>query len=150
MKVDKSMRYTLELLIAIGIIGLMNGCVSSSSEDITPKSVTVVNNSTNSSLPFTGRRVFNFMGTDSTAEDITINNDGTTVVGKIPYGDIKRIVYYKGEYQNPIPIDDETKYYINGNRIFILNSDGSIANGCPKVSGTTEEKSPICVSELKE
>lgn len=89
------------------------------------------------SLPFVGKREFNFEGGSGTGQTITISKNGNTVIrlhGSMAAGSQVGIVY-KGKYKNPLRVYDDTMYKIekiHGKWVISqLDGKGNIQTGCP-------------------
>jgi hypothetical protein len=92
-------------------------------------------------LPFIGTRYFNFEGGNGTGQSITIKEDGTMLIQL--HGTVSTLEQYRGEFTNPITLEDGQKLLIKENKIYRLSANGDVAQGCK------EEEKP-CVSELYE
>lgn len=89
-------------------------------------------------LPFVGKRSFNFAGGSGTAEFVTIQSNGHTVVescgASLPddNGDFQEpicSVNWKGPFSNPLKTDGGL-YRIEKERIYQIETDGSPARDC--------------------
>lgn len=79
-------------------------------------------------LPFIGTRRFNFLGGSGTGQSITIKADGSTVVQL--HGTMSSSVLYKGQFSNPIILDDGRGLLLRGNKVHQVSSDGQIVKSC--------------------
>lgn len=79
-------------------------------------------------LPFVGTRRFNFLGGSGTGQSITINADGSTVIQL--HGTMNTSVLYKGQFSNPIILDDGRGLLFRGNKVHQVSSDGQIVKSC--------------------
>jgi len=92
-----------------------------------------------SSLPFTGKRFFNFYGGSGTGHSISIKKDGTTTIAI--HGTSGSSTLYKGKFANPINLKDGSGWLIKDNKIFSL-MNGQINKGC------NGDDASLCESEL--
>lgn len=95
-------------------------------------------------LPFVGKRYFNFFGGTGTGNVITITANGETQLqgcGDLGAGGSCEVLY-SGPYQNPIPGDNGTSWFIRGEQV-ALRQNGDIENACG-MDGTQP-----CVTELE-
>lgn len=79
-------------------------------------------------LPFVGTRRFNFLGGSGTGQSITIKADGSTIVEL--HGTMSSSVLYKGQFSNPLILDDGKGLFIRGNKVQMVSSDGQIVKSC--------------------
>jgi hypothetical protein len=79
-------------------------------------------------LPFVGTKRFNFLNGSGTGQSITIEADGTTTV-KL-HGTANTSVSYSGPFTNPIIFKDGDGVKLEGDTIYSLRTDGTIAEGC--------------------
>lgn len=79
-------------------------------------------------LPFVGTRRFNFLGGTGTGQSITIKADGSTVVQL--HGTMSSLVLYRGQFSNPIILDDGTGLLLRGNKVQMVSSDGQVVTSC--------------------
>ncbi|MGB5961463.1 MAG: hypothetical protein WBG73_12435 [Coleofasciculaceae cyanobacterium] len=83
---------------------------------------------TQAKLPFVGTRRFNFLGGSGTGQSITIEADGSTVVQL--HGTMNSSVLYKGQFANPITLNDGSGLLLRGNKVHQVSSDGLIVKSC--------------------
>ncbi|MBD2232748.1 hypothetical protein [Phormidium tenue] len=125
----------------IGLSGLITGCAnvtpSSTSVDADLASKIDPNESSGNSEsvelaaeepPFFGDRYFNFYGGNGTGQSITIELDGATTVEQ--HGTESSSVLYRGQFSNPLILDDGERLRIEGNTISKISEDGDIISGC--------------------
>jgi hypothetical protein len=94
-----------------------------------PKSATSPQTaSPKTALPFVGTKRFNFLNGSGTGQSITIEADGTTTV-KL-HGTANTSVSYSGPFTNPIIFKDGDGVKLEGDTIYSLRTDGTIAEGC--------------------
>jgi hypothetical protein len=79
-------------------------------------------------LPFVGTKRFNFLNGSGTGQSITIDPDGTTTVKT--HGTMNTSVSYSGPFTNPIIFKDGDGVKLEGDTIYSLRTDGTIAEGC--------------------
>jgi hypothetical protein len=79
-------------------------------------------------LPFVGTKRFNFLNGSGTGQSITIEADGITTV-KL-HGTANTSVSYSGPFTNPIIFKDGDGVKLEGDTIYSLRTDGTIAEGC--------------------
>jgi hypothetical protein len=79
-------------------------------------------------LPFVGTRRFNFLGGSGTGQSITIKADGSTVVEL--HGTMSSSVLYRGQFSNPIILNDGRGLLLRGNKVQMVSSDGQIVQSC--------------------
>ncbi|HEY9648860.1 MAG TPA: hypothetical protein V6C88_20945 [Chroococcidiopsis sp.] len=99
------------------------------------------NTTSENSLPFVGRRSFNFLGGSGTGQSITITDDGTTTVQL--HGTAGTSVEYQGPFSNPIILSDGSGLVLAADKIYSLTNSGQVAQGC-RGEGT------LCEAELYE
>jgi len=63
------------------------------------------------------------MGGSGTGQSISITKDGNTTL--MFHGTVSSSVIYKGKFENPIH-----GYFLQGNKIYQVNPDGSFRKGC--------------------
>ncbi|MBD1874858.1 hypothetical protein H6F75_15330 [Nodosilinea sp. FACHB-131] len=91
--------------------------------------------------PFFGDRYFNFYSGNGTGQSITIELDGATTVEQ--HGTESSSVLYRGQFSNPLILEDGERLRIEGNTISKISEDGDVISGC---NGEDEP----CESELYE
>ena len=79
-------------------------------------------------LPFVGMRRFNFLGGSGTGQSITIKADGSTIVQL--HGTMNTSVLYKGQFSNPIILNDGRGLLLRGNKVHQISADGQIVKSC--------------------
>ncbi|WP_201543275.1 hypothetical protein [Psychrobacter immobilis] len=96
-----------------------------------------------SKTPFIGELYFDFVGANSTLENITINPSGYTTIMAIPKN-TPAYVIYEGMYSSMMPVHESKGYYsvIGKNAIAQLDSSGNLMYGC-KLDGNEP-----CISKL--
>ncbi len=90
-------------------------------------------------LPFVGKRLFNFMGGSGTEQSITISKDGKTKI--MFHGVTSSSTEYKGKFTNPIKLKDGTGYLFKDDKVYLLQKNGKVEQGC-------KDDGVPCVSEL--
>ena len=96
-----------------------------------------------SKTPFIGEMYFDFVGANSTLENITINPSGYTTIMAIPKN-TPAYVIYEGMYSSMMPVHEGEGYYsvIGKNAIAQLDSSGNLMYGCKL------DKNEPCISKL--
>jgi hypothetical protein len=93
-----------------------------------PATSGVTGETSQTALPFVGTKRFNFLNGSGTGQSITIEADGTTTV-KL-HGTANTSVSYSGPFTNPIIFKDGDGVKLEGDTIYSLRTDGTIAEGC--------------------
>jgi hypothetical protein len=93
-----------------------------------PATTGVTGETSQTALPFVGTKRFNFLNGSGTGQSITIEADGTTTV-KL-HGTMNTSVSYSGPFTNPIIFPDGDGVKLEGDTIYSLRADGTIAEGC--------------------
>ena len=106
----------------------------------------------NTTLPFTGERIFNFEGGNDNNGLIKIQKDGATDIEM--FG--KRFSYtvYRGMYNDSMASDEDESYFkVIGDSIIKLDKDGNIAYECeatPDYGLDVDLYERPCISKLYE
>jgi hypothetical protein len=90
-------------------------------------------------LPFIGTKSYNFLSGSGTGQSMTITNDGNVII-KI-HGTQESEIIYRGQFTNPIRIENEFGLLIEGNKIYQLDVNGKMTTGC-------KGEGKVCESEL--
>jgi hypothetical protein len=90
-------------------------------------------------IPFVGTKRYNFLGGSGTGESMTIENNGRVII-KV-HGTQETEIIYRGEFTNPIMIENEFGLLIQGNKIYQLDVNGKMTTGC-------KGEGKVCESEL--
>lgn len=90
------------------------------------------------SLPFSGRRTFNFMGGNGTENAISIDAGGQTRVESL--GTTGSSVDYEGQFSNPLVLQDGGALLFRDGKVYLMKGD-AVETGC------MEDGQP-CVSDL--
>ncbi|MEE3717699.1 hypothetical protein V2H45_13240 [Tumidithrix elongata RA019] len=92
---------------------------------------------TRETLPFIGTRRFNFLGGSGTGQSITIEQNGNTVVQI--HGTAGSSVIYRGNFSNPIVLEDGRKLLLEADKIYSLGL-GQSAQDCKSSGSPCEAK----------
>jgi hypothetical protein len=100
---------------------------------------------TNSKLPFVGKKNFNIDGGSGTSMEISISKDGDCIITAFLWnaqgGNYLKTEVYSNKYKKILNTSTEKFYTIEGNKIYQVNREGVKQKGC----GWTE----YCESELE-
>jgi hypothetical protein len=100
--------------------------------------------------PFAGSREFNFDGGAQTVKEITIQDNGFTIIKEPSSGegvDMKFSTTFKGQFANPIKLKDGTGLLFKDNKVFRL-VNGKIDSSC--IDAQSGQENIPCASELDE
>ena len=134
------------LALTVCSIGAANASidyVAQAEAEIEAAAQIAISNQVQSKTPFIGELYFDFVGANSTLENITINPSGYTTIRAIPKNTPPYVIY-EGMYRPMMPVYEGESYYavIGKNAIAQLDSSGNLMYGCK-----LDESEP-CISKL--
>ena len=128
---------------SFGVANASIDYVAQAEAEIEAAAQIAISNQVQSKTPFIGELYFDFVGANSTLENITINPSGYTTIRAIPKNTPPYVIY-EGMYRPMMPVYEGESYYavIGKNAIAQLDSSGNLMYGCK-----LDENEP-CISKL--
>lgn len=128
---------------SFGVANASIDYVAQAEAEIEAAAQIAISNQVQSKTPFIGELYFDFVGANSTLENITINPSGYTTIRAIPKNTPPYVIY-EGMYRPMMPVYEGESYYavIGKNAIAQLDSSGNLMYGCKL------DKNEPCISKL--
>ena len=129
---------------SFGVANASIDYVAQAEAEIEAAAQIAISNQVQSKTPFIGELYFDFVGANSTLENITINPSGYTTIRAIPKNTPPYVIY-EGMYRPMMPVYEGESYYavIGKNAIAQLDSSGNLMYGCKL------DKNEPCISKLR-